>query len=146
MIQFYSSKEKPYGAFSNFARYPIVVDGLTWANSEACFQSRKFLDPELQERVRLAPTPMEAANIGRDRSLPLRPDWDQIKNKVMYRAVMAKFTQHSDLLMLLLGTDAEHLVEHTTNDSYWADGGDGSGKNVLGLLLMVVRNQLRQMV
>jgi len=35
------------------------------------------------------------------------------------------------------------LIEHTKNDSYWADGGDGSGKNRLGQLLMELRNQLR---
>ncbi|WP_050027023.1 NADAR domain-containing protein [Verrucomicrobium sp. BvORR034] len=29
------------------------------------------------------------------------------------------------------------------NDSYWADGGDGSGKNCLGILLMELRDQLR---
>jgi predicted NAD-dependent protein-ADP-ribosyltransferase YbiA (DUF1768 family) len=35
------------------------------------------------------------------------------------------------------------LIEHTANDSYWADGGDGSGKNMLGIILMEVRNKLR---
>jgi len=34
-------------------------------------------------------------------------------------------------------------VEHTDNDSYWADGGDGSGRNMLGVLLMSVRKELR---
>jgi N-glycosidase YbiA len=31
------------------------------------------------------------------------------------------------------------LVEHTANDSYWGDGGDGSGRNRLGALLEQVR-------
>ena len=35
------------------------------------------------------------------------------------------------------------LVEHTTNDSYWGDGGDGRGRNMLGQLLMQVRDELR---
>ena len=38
--------------------------------------------------------------------------------------------------------DAE-LVEHTKNDRYWADGGDGTGRNRLGQLLMELREQLR---
>jgi predicted NAD-dependent protein-ADP-ribosyltransferase YbiA (DUF1768 family) len=35
------------------------------------------------------------------------------------------------------------LVEHATKDSYWADGGDGSGRNQLGITLMQVRNNLK---
>jgi predicted NAD-dependent protein-ADP-ribosyltransferase YbiA (DUF1768 family) len=35
------------------------------------------------------------------------------------------------------------IVEHTENDRYWGDGGDGSGKNRLGQILMRVREELR---
>jgi predicted NAD-dependent protein-ADP-ribosyltransferase YbiA (DUF1768 family) len=34
-------------------------------------------------------------------------------------------------------------VEHTKNDAYWGDGGDGIGKNRLGQILMAVREELR---
>lgn len=46
----------------------------------------------------------------------------------MRDAVMAKFTQHDELREMLLATGEAELVEHTTNDAYWGDGGDGSGK------------------
>ena len=61
----------------------------------------------------------------------------------MLEAVRAKFTQHEDLRAILLGTGNAKLVEHTENDSYWGDGGDGSGKNRLGQILMRVRDELR---
>jgi len=61
----------------------------------------------------------------------------------MLDALRAKFTQHADLRTLLLATGDAQLVEHTTNDSYWGDGGDGSGKNRLGQLLMRLRDELR---
>jgi predicted NAD-dependent protein-ADP-ribosyltransferase YbiA (DUF1768 family) len=35
------------------------------------------------------------------------------------------------------------IVEHTANDFYWADGGDGSGLNKLGLMLMKIRERLK---
>ncbi|KAF9194169.1 hypothetical protein BGZ50_006648 [Haplosporangium sp. Z 11] len=35
--------------------------------------------------------------------------------------------------------------EHTKNDRYWADGGDGTGKNMLGKILMEVREKISQM-
>jgi N-glycosidase YbiA len=43
----------------------------------------------------------------------------------------------------LLETGDARIVEHTTRDRYWADGGDGSGRNMLGRLLMRVRDELR---
>jgi hypothetical protein len=52
--------------------------------------------------------------------------------------------EHEELRELLLGTQNRQLVEHTHKDSYWADGGDGSGRNMLGKLLMSVRDELRQ--
>ncbi|WP_275043177.1 NADAR domain-containing protein [Streptococcus parasanguinis] len=43
----------------------------------------------------------------------------------------------------MLATGDVIIIEHTQNDAYWADGGDGSGKNKLGLLLMKVRKELK---
>ena len=37
-----------------------------------------------------------------------------------------------------MGTGQKMLVEHTKNDRYWADGGDGSGKNMLGILAIII--------
>ena len=62
----------------------------------------------------------------------------------MRQAVRAKFTQHADLRQLLLDTGDAAIVEHTTNDAYWGDGGDGRGRNVLGQILMSVRQELRE--
>ena len=85
---------------------------------------------------------MKAAIEGRKKENPLRPDWEMIKDQVMYIAVKAKFTQHIELSNLLISTGNTYIVEHTQNDSYWADGGDGSGKNMLGIILMKIRDEL----
>jgi hypothetical protein len=62
----------------------------------------------------------------------------------MREAVRAKFTQHLELRAMLLATEDAKIVEHTENDSYWGDGGDGSGRNMLGQILMEIREELRQ--
>lgn len=142
-INFYRVGD-PYGFFSNFAPYPIVIDGITWPTSEHYFQAQKFADPATQERIRTAASPMDAATLGRDRSFRLRPDWEQVKDDVMYAALQAKFTQHPELHAQLLATGEALLVEHTTNDAYWGDGGDGRGRNMLGTLLMRLRDELRR--
>jgi hypothetical protein len=53
------------------------------------------------------------------------------------------FEQHPKLRELLLSTGETRIVEHTSNDSYWGDGGDGSGRNMLGRILMEVRDALQ---
>lgn len=142
VIKFYSPRFS-YGEFSNFARYPIVLDGRRWPTSEHYFQAQKFVGTQDELKIQQASTPSEAARLGRDRTKPLREDWESVKVEVMRRAVRAKFTQYENLHQLLLSTGDALLVEHTEKDSYWGDGGDGSGKNMLGHILMEVRDDLK---
>ena len=141
-IRFYSLKD-PYGEFSNFAPFLITLNGRRWPTSEHFFQAQKFVGTPHEEEIRQARSPMIAARMGRSRKRPLRKDWESSKDGVMLDALRAKFGQHEGLRKLLLATGESPLVEHTTNDSYWGDGGDGSGLNKLGLLLMKVRAELR---
>ncbi len=60
----------------------------------------------------------------------------------MKNVIIAKFTQHEDLKKKLLDTGDYKLVEHTKNDNIWGDGGDGTGKNLLGKCLMEVREYI----
>lgn len=141
-IQFYH-QNRSYGFFSNFAPYPISIKGKNWPTTEHYFQAQKFAGTPHEEAIRQAKTPGDAAQMGRDRQRPLRPDWEQIKDGIMGEALYAKFTQHPDLQQHLLDTGTAQIVEHTRNDFYWGDGGDGSGQNKLGQLLMAVRDQIR---
>lgn len=141
-LLFYSTTGE-YGCFSNFYKSPIKLDGKTWPTVEHYFQAQKFKDVEHQKEIRKANTPMIAARMGRDRKKKLRQDWESAKVNVMTDGVRAKFTQHEELKKILLETGERKIVEHTENDSYWADGGDGSGKNMLGIILMCMREELR---
>lgn len=142
VIRFYSVTDD-YGELSNFAPYSIQLDQHTWPTVEHDFQANKFLDKTYQQKIRKTSNPTQAAILGRDRKQKLRKDWESIKVQVMRRALEAKFQQHPELCDLLLGTGDAKLIEHTENDAYWGDGGNGKGKNMLGQLLMEVRQQLR---
>ena len=61
----------------------------------------------------------------------------------MRKAVLAKFSQHEDIRAVLLETGSAVIVEHTSNDRFRGDGGDGSGRNWLGRILVEVRGALR---
>jgi N-glycosidase YbiA len=142
VVHFYSVSEE-FGEFSNFAPYPIALDGEQWPTSEHYFQAQKFENAAYRQQIRKANSPMLAARLGRERKQKLRRDWESVKVGIMRSAVFAKFAQHEELRVLLLSTGDAKLVEHTENDNYWGDGGDGSGKNMLGRILMEVRESLR---
>ena len=141
-IRFYSTKQE-FGCFSNFAAYPISLGKRTWPTTEHYFQAQKFKDRHYQEKIRKTKSPMIAARMGRSRSVALRSDWESVKDGVMRKAVLEKFRQHEDLREILVSTGSAKIIEHTENDSYWGNGGDGSGKNMLGRILMETREQLK---
>jgi N-glycosidase YbiA len=142
-IYFYSTRDNHYGCFSNFSAHGFSLDELWWATSEHYFQAQKFVGTAHLEIVRLAKTPNDAAKKGRDRKRPLRPDWETVKDDIMRKAVLCKFTTHLDIREILLSTGDELIVENAPNDYYWGCGKDGSGKNRLGEVLMEVREILR---
>jgi N-glycosidase YbiA len=141
VIKFYSVNDD-YGEFSNFALYPIKIKGKKWPTSEHYFQAMKFESNKDQKDILNAKTPMEAARKGRDRKRKIKRNWESMKESVMRDALIAKFNQHASLRALLLATNDAKLIEHTENDAYWGDGGDGKGKNRLGILLMKVREEI----
>jgi N-glycosidase YbiA len=130
-IYFYSTREQPYGCFSNFSPHGFELDGAWWPTSEHYFQAQKFAGTPRAELVRQAPTPKDAATLGRDRTFPMRTDWEGIKDDVMRRAVLRKFETHADIRAILLSTGDEAIVENAPGDYYWGCGVDGSEKTCL---------------
>jgi len=141
-IYFYTIHDN-YGCFSNFSRHGFELDGVYWKTSEHYFQAQKFVDTKYLDKVREARSPKDAATLGRRRDFPLRDDWEAVKDDVMRQAVLKKFQTHDDIRKILLDTGDEDLVENAPGDYYWGCGKDGTGKNMLGIILMEVREQLR---
>lgn len=134
--------EEPFGELANFAAYPITLDGQVWPTTEHYFQAQKFVGTPHADEIRQAATPALAAAMGRDKSRPLRADWEQVKEDVMRTALAAKFDQHAELRELLLSTGGALLTEASPKDAYWGTGPEGTGKNRLGELLMELRAKL----
>jgi ribA/ribD-fused uncharacterized protein len=142
-IYFYSTREEPHGCFSNFSAHGFELDGAYWPTSEHYFQAQKFAGTPHVNEIRRARSPKEAAMMGRERHRPLREDWERIKDDVMRRAVLRKFETHAAIRAILLDTGDEDLVEKTSGDYYWGCGTDGTGKNMLGRILVETRAILR---
>lgn len=141
-IYFYAQTD-PYAEFSNFAPYGVAFEDEWWPTVEHYFQAQKFEDESYRNRIRICGKPKNASALGRTREFPLRDDWEQVKDGLMYVAVKKKFETHPVPRDLLLGTGAEPIVENAPMDSYWGCGPDGNGLNKLGLILMQVRDELQ---
>lgn len=142
-IRFFSKSDR-YREFSNFANYPILVDGVAWPTSEHYYQAQKFDEPERRERIRQLPKAVAAKRYATKHNAKIRSDWNERKDAVMERALRAKFTQNESLRALLVGSGGEWIEEDSKTDYYWGTGADGTGHNKLGTMLMQLRAELSE--
>lgn len=144
MTIYYNTDDAPYNCFSNFSPHAIEADGQWWPTVEHYFQAQKFVGTPHVDIIRRAHTPLEAAQLGQERTRPLRSGWRQIKEAIMLKGVLRKFQTHADIRTILLATGNQPIVEDWPHDYYWSCGADMSGKNRMGYTLMAVRSILRK--
>jgi ribA/ribD-fused uncharacterized protein len=136
---------------SNFSPHPIKVKGLRYATVEHYFQASKMVNDDDREDVRLALTPALAKKLGCSR--PCREDWEHVKHSIMLKGLRKKFKPHSELASKLISTGDRILIEgNHWGDAHWGqvmayrsgkyEFGEGQGLNMLGVLLMLVRQEL----
>jgi len=138
-IKFYKSNP-PHGYLNNFYPARMYIYGRWWATVEHAYQAQKTLVLEEYDGIWQAKTPRESRDLGQ--KVTMRNDWDTIKYAVMKDCVRAKFLQHSTIRMQLLNTGDEDIVEDSPIDYYWGCGADGTGKNMLGKILVEIREEL----
>jgi len=137
-----------YHFLSNFAPARVMLDGMQFPTVEHAYQAAKTLEIEEREHILGASTPGLARKMGR--KLTQRPDWPDMKVKVMQDLVGQKFEGHPDLAKLLLATkDAELVEENTWHDNFWGHCrcpkcAPVTGQNWLGRILMEVRERLKE--
>ncbi len=139
--------EGKYNFLSNFSPYKIKIDNMNsnyfgiWNTAEHLFQAMKTQDIDYIRSIYNVQQPKDAKRLGR--KAPLRGNWNDIKDQVMYFVVKEKFLQNVDIGSELINTGDEVLVEgNWWGDTYWGVC-KGKGKNKLGQILMQVRNELR---
>lgn len=148
-IHFYRANEKPFGAFSNLYRRPISFEGREFPTAEHAYQAGKASKQSVREWILSAPSPSLVAMAAHGLySWDIVPNWSRIKFDRMREVLRAKFTQHPDLRDLLLSTGERRLVEagRTSNavNRTWGEV-NGKGLNMLGVLLMELRTELRNL-
>lgn len=146
VAKFHDVQEVPYGCFSILSPHPIVVRHLHYPSVHHFFLCERFKGTPLEEDIRVATSLWEVDRLvkrGESQGLQ-RDDWDRTKADVMLLGNYYKFRQNADAQVILIQTGTKTIVDHSSSDNFWADGGDGTGKNLLGIILMAVRKRLLQ--
>ncbi len=167
VIGFYS-ENGAYGCFSNWYPSGFAVDGISFANAEQYMMFQKAISfgaDDTAKRILTTTAPSEIKHLGRT-GIPDYDDatWDTICIPIMRRGLREKFAQNAELKQMLLGTGDKYLAEctdafHIANrnvDRKWGVGltaddprtqhpEQWAGRNLLGYLLMQVRQDLREL-
>lgn len=132
-----------YRFLSNFWPAQVEFDGWDYPTVEHAYQAAKCLEHESRISIRAAATPGVAKRMGR--FIKIRHDWDEIKVPIMENLLRQKFS-HKPLMDLLLLTEDKYIEEtNTWNDTFWGVC-NGTGKNVMGNLLMKIRGEFARLV
>lgn len=147
----YKTKED-FGGLSNMASgYPLQVNGVRILTTEALYQACRFpLLPEAQREIIGQHSPMTAKMKSKPYRKLTRPDWENVRFKIMRWCLRVKLAQnYGEFGRLLLATRDRPIVEQSRKDDYWGakiadDDETLIGQNVLGRLLMELRERLKQ--
>jgi len=125
-----------YYFLSNFYEHPLVYKGRLYQSSEAAYQAAKSPGNEHL---------FTSLNAGKSKRLGqkivCRDDWNDVKIDIMRDILLVKFRDSTLQDMLLSTGDAELIEGNTWNDTFWGQCPVGTGENMLGKLLMEVREK-----
>ena len=148
-VSFRKTNEE-FGGLSNMAPgFPLEINGIHILTSEALYQACRFPHrPEIQKVILAQRSPMTAKMKSKPHRDNSRPDWDVARVPIMKWCLRVKLAQNwKSFGTLLLATGDRPIVEDSRKDDYWGampiDEETLSGQNVLGRLLMGLREKLR---
>jgi type I restriction enzyme S subunit len=148
-VVFFKTKEA-FGGLSNMASgFPLRVNGVRILTSEALYQACRFPHmPDVQRKIISENSPMTAKMKGKPYRSQSRADWDMVRTQIMRWCLRVKLAQNWKTFGdLLQATGNRPIVEQSRKDDFWGaketDDGTLIGINVLGRLLMELREELR---
>lgn len=139
-----------HGGLSNMAPgFPVIVNDTRIRSIEALYQALRFPHiPDAQREIIQQHSPMTAKMVSRRFIDQTREDWDEVKIPIMRWCLRLKLAQNWEAFSaVLLATGNQPIVEDSRKDPFWGavpkPGEQLEGQNVLGRLLMELREKLR---
>jgi ribA/ribD-fused uncharacterized protein len=146
--------EQDFYVLSNFSSFAINKDSFNFPTAEHLYHYIKFdyLPSNHEERNSLikikdsiakAKSAHEAFKIAQDHKYFRDPNWDEVKFSKMLSILRLKVEQHEYVKKKLLETGDRELIENSWRDDVWGWGENRDGKNALGKLWMLVREEVK---
>ena len=136
-----------YTFLSNFYPSYILFEGLVYPTVEHAYVAAKSFDSVFKIMIAELSEYQAGAAKRLGRNIELRPNWEKIKVPIMRELLLKKF-KVGLFKEQLLKTDNKILIEgNHWHDNFWGSCvcqkcGD-RGQNILGLLLMDTREELK---
>ena len=155
---FFWKIDEPNGCFSNWYPSPFVLDDERFANVEQYMMAKKaklFDDDATLQTIMNTESPADCKRLGRRVKGFDSLRWDAEKYGILMTGNLEKFRQNPDLGKKLMDTGEAVLAEASPKDRIWGIGMDADeagttdpkdwpGQNLLGMVLMEVRDMLRK--
>lgn len=134
-----------YADFTNSARMAFTIDGNRWRTAEHYIQAKKFLPNHfnIYSQISKLRDPGDAIKVARQNVSKISPSWFTTQaEKTLREALYYKLKQNPKLTQVLKSTGDRELIYYS-KDKYFGNGGrQNDGKNMLGKMLMRIRNKL----
>jgi ribA/ribD-fused uncharacterized protein len=135
------SFSEEYEWLSNFEPCNVEYDGVTYPFVENAYCAAKT-DVLAERKIFEVVHAGKAKRLGK--KLVLRDGWEEMKIIVMTYLLLQKFKYGSELGEKLIDTEDQHIEEgNHWKDVFWGVC-EGIGENHMGIILMQIRNILKQ--
>lgn len=145
-IGFWSEHEGPYKCFSNFFPCVFYFQDRKFCCSEQAFmwmKARTFNDEETAAEILKETIPYKIKKLGRKVKNYKEEVWNEIRYDIMFQVNKEKYFYNQDLRQILLDTEDAYLFEDSPYDYIWGIGKNGGGQNLLGKVLMEIRDYFK---
>lgn len=156
-IRCFHNTEEENGYLSNWYLSDFKVDSIQFSSMEQYMMYKKaivFNDNKIAKEI------LETKDVSKIKALGrqvLNYDdtyWNGVRQIIIYKGLLEKFSQNEDLKKRLLNTGNDILAECAVQDKIWGIGlsmkdvnrwdmEKWRGENLLGFALMMVREELR---
>jgi ribA/ribD-fused uncharacterized protein len=127
---------------ATFSAHAIEYQGKLYPTVEHAYHSSRYSDEAIKEEIRQAKSPYLAWEISQKYKAGQIADFDTKKVAVMEELCRLKLAQHEDVKAGLLASGDDVIVKNYP-DPFWGIGKDGVGKNMMGIMWMKLRSELK---
>ena len=127
---------------ATFSAHAVEHEGVTYMTVEHAYHCQRYDDPAIRDDIRAAKSPYLAWELSQRHKVHQRPDFDARKADVMEELCRLKLQQHHDVEAGLRASGDDVIVKNYP-DLFWGIGKDGTGKNMMGVIWMKLRKELK---